>query len=48
VADVPNGPSLDSTPHYENLKKKRSEELALSLSYNKLTWSCVRDGNFIL
>jgi hypothetical protein len=22
VADVPSGPSLDSTPHYANLKKK--------------------------
>jgi hypothetical protein len=25
VADMPSGPSLDSTPHYANLKKKSYE-----------------------
>jgi hypothetical protein len=33
VADVPSGPSLDSTPHYANLKKIMSVETVHKITY---------------
>jgi hypothetical protein len=40
VADVPSGPSLDTTPHYVNLKKKQQKTAVPSYSnFNTWWWS---------
>jgi hypothetical protein len=37
MADVPSGPSLDSTPHYANLKKKKQQAFNKSNYQSKIS-----------